>query len=461
MKGKVSVGIIGAGEGASFLMEILKDNPETKIAGIAHRSENRPAIVEAKKLGIELYKDFRDLAEAPDIEILIDVSGSPDVEKYLENDKKSKAQLLPPLGTWLLWRLLEESKTRERETARNLTEQQVLYSAGVMLASAANTRQTLDLIMESALNILDMSAGTLALYTEEESAMTIRASLGFQEDALPIGFEWRLRPGGLTGHILSNNHPTVIEDIEAVTEFETRPLKDIGVRSLIATPLKVTGKIVGILYVDDFRTRKFTPREINILSLLALQAAAAIDKALLLERAELMAVTDGLTKLYNHRFFTRALDKEVRRCQRYSSTMAVLMVDVDHFKNFNDTFGHVQGNVILTTLADILKRSARDTDIVARWGGEEFALILTETPREKAEMVAKRIRKEVEETFFPGADRQPLGKISVSVGVATYPEDSLDSIDIIEKADKSLYRSKEMGRNLVTMYDKKWDVARK
>ncbi|MDH5637087.1 MAG: GGDEF domain-containing protein, partial [Nitrospinota bacterium] len=158
---------------------------------------------------------------------------------------------------------------------------------------------------------------------------------------------------------------------------------------------------------------------------------------------------------------TRALDKEIRRCQRYSSAMAVLMVDVDHFKNFNDTFGHVQGNVILTTLADILKRSARDTDIVARWGGEEFALILTETPREKAEMVAKRIRKEVEETFFPGADRQPLGKISVSVGVATYPEDSLDSIDIIEKADKSLYRSKEMGRNLVTMYDKKWDVARK
>ncbi|MDH5637790.1 MAG: GAF domain-containing protein, partial [Nitrospinota bacterium] len=281
MKGKVKVGIIGAGEGASFLMEILKDNHETRIAGIAYRSENRPAVFEAKKLGIELYKDFRDLVEAPDIEIIIDVSGNPDVEKYLENDKKSKAQLLSPLGTWLLWRLLEESKTRERETARNLTEQQVLYSAGVMLASAANTRQTLDLIMESALNIIDMSAGTLALYTEEESAMTISASLGFSEDALPIGFKWRLRPGGLTGHILSNNHPTVIEDIEAVTDFETQPLLDIGVRSLIATPLKVTGKIVGILYVNDFKTRKFTPREINILSLLALQAAAAIDKALL------------------------------------------------------------------------------------------------------------------------------------------------------------------------------------
>ncbi|MDH5677483.1 MAG: diguanylate cyclase [Nitrospinota bacterium] len=461
MNKKVNVGIIGAGEGASFLMEILKDNHETRIAGIAYRSENRPAIAEAKKRGILLYDDFRKLVESPDIELIINVSGSQEVERYLENDKQSRAQLLPPLGTWIMWRLLEESKTRERETSRNLMEQQVLYSAGVMLASAANTTQTLDLIMESALNIIDMSAGTLALYNEEEGTMQIKASLGFEGKALPMDHEWKLRPGGLTGRILSNNMPTVVEDIDNETEFDTQPLKDIGVRSLIATPLKVTGKIVGILYVDDFKARKVTPREVNILSLLALQAAAAIDKALLLEKAELMAVTDGLTKLYNHRFFTRALEKEIRRCQRYSATMAVLMVDVDHFKNFNDTFGHVQGNVILTTLADILKRSARDTDIVARWGGEEFALILTETPREKAEMVAKRIRKEVEETYFPGADRQPLGKISVSVGVATYPDDSLDSIDIIEKADKSLYRSKEMGRNLVTMYDKKWDMARK
>ncbi|MDH4185121.1 MAG: sensor domain-containing diguanylate cyclase [Nitrospinota bacterium] len=461
MDNAIRVGIIGAGEGAGFLMEILRDHPQAMIAGLAYRTESRPAVAQAKKLGIPVYGDFRQLAESPSVDILIDVSNSPEVESYLKNDIKSAAQILPPLGAWFLWRLLDESKCRETEIARNLAEQQVLYSAGVMLASAANTQQTLDLILESALNIIDMPAGTLALYNEEVGLMQVKASMGFKEEAIPPDYEWKPRPGGLTGHILSNHKPTVIDDIGAVSDFDTKPIVEMGVGSLIATPLKVTGRIVGILYVDGFTPRKFTPREINIISLLALQAAAAIDKAMLLEKAEMMAVTDGLTKLYNHRYFARAMEREVRRCQRYSSQMAVLMVDVDHFKNFNDSYGHVRGNVILTTLADILKRSARDTDVVARWGGEEFAMILTETPREKAEMVSKRIRKEVEETYFPGEEKQPMGKLTISMGVATYPNDSEDPMDLLDKADRALYRSKEMGRNLVTMYDKKWDIGRK
>ncbi|VAX16062.1 hypothetical protein MNBD_NITROSPINAE04-2413, partial [hydrothermal vent metagenome] len=333
----ILVGVIGAGEGASFLLEILKNNPEVRIAGLAYRSENRWAVMEAWSQGIALYSDFRKLIENDDIEMLVDVTGNPAVEDYLREGEKTKSQLLSPLGAMLLWRLLDEQRKMEQEMAKNLAEQEVLYSAGVMLASAANTKQTLDLIMESALSITGMTAGTLALYDEEKGIMQIKASVGLSKVGMPEHYEWELRPGGLTGHILSNSHPTVIADLKNERAFDTSRLEKIGVRSLIATPLKVSGKIVGILYVDDFSPREFSEREQNILSLLALQAAAAIDKAILLEKAEFMAVTDGLTKLYNHRYFVRTLEKEIRRAERYNYSISLCMIDVDYFKNYNDT----------------------------------------------------------------------------------------------------------------------------
>ena len=456
MNKNVTVGIIGAGDGANFLLEMLPENPQIKIAGLAYRTKDRPAVKRAEELGVKLFADFRELAELPEVEIIIDASGSQEVEEYLAR-KKSSSQLLTPLGTWLLWRLVEELKRKERETAQSLAEQQVLYSAGVMLASAANTKQTLDMIMESALSITGMAAGTLALYEEERGVMEIKASLGFKQIRLPETYEWKVRPGGLTGHILSNSRPTVIPDLLKVHDFDTGPLVEMGVRSLIATPLKVSGKIVGILYVDDFRAREFSDREVNILSLLALQAAAAIDKALLLEKAEYMATTDGLTKLYNHRYFVRALEKEVRRADRYGAAVSLCMLDVDHFKKFNDTYGHLQGNVVLTTLSKILRHSARETDIVARYGGEEFAVILTETDPVQARLVADRIRQEVEEAYFPGEEKQPGGKLTVSVGVGTYPTDARDPMELIEKADRALYHSKERGRNAVTSFE---DIAK-
>jgi len=446
----IRVGIIGAGDGASVLLDLLEDSLDAKVVGLAYRSQDRPAVAEAKRQGIELYANYRELVESPDVDFLIDASGAAEVEDYLFNRRKSTSQLLTRLGSWVLWRLVEEHKRRESESARRLEEQEVLYSAGVMLASAASTSQTLELIMESALKITGMSAGTLALYDEERGMMEIKATKGFKKKSLPEKYEWKVRPGGLTGHILSNPRPTVIEDLAKDATFDTGPLDTMEVRSLVATPLKVAGKIMGILYVDDFEPRRFSDREINILNLLGLQAAAAIDKALLLERAEILATTDGLTKLYNHRYFVRALEREIKRADRYGSRISLCMIDVDYFKNFNDTLGHVRGNDVLIALARILRQSARETDIVARYGGEEFAIILTETDSRRAREVAERIREEVEEAYFPGEEQQPGGQLTISIGVATYPSDATSSIGLIETSDRALYHSKNLGRNRVT-----------
>ncbi len=448
---KIRVGILGAGSGASSLLKILSGEKNVDIVGLSYRSSARPAVGYARKMNISTYKDFRKLVESSDVDLLIEATGADTVKDYLDKEKKSTTAVLSGYGAWFLWKMVDEYEQRQEEMTRVLREQEVLYNSGVMLASAANTEQTLELILKSAMNLMNMEAGSLALYDEEKGIMQVKVSLGFNMALMPSDYSWEVRPGGLTGRILSSDRPTAINDLRKVS-FDTEQLKNMGIRSIIAIPLRVERKIVGILYVDGFKPKKFMEREINVMNLLGAQAAAAIDKALLLEKAEIQAMTDELTKLYNHRYFVRSLEKEINRAQRYGQPLSLCMIDVDNFKNFNDTFGHLKGNDVLTKLATILKRTARDSDIVSRYGGEEFAIILTQSDFEKSVSGAERIRHEVEHSEFPGEETQPNGKITVSIGVATYPDDSKNPFELIECADRALYYSKENGRNAVTAY---------
>jgi diguanylate cyclase (GGDEF)-like protein len=451
-KSKIRIGIIGAGDGANNLLDILADYPESKVVGLASRNMKREAVAKAGAMGIKIYEDYRKLAESPGVDMLIDATGAKEVDLYLKRSRKVKAERVSGYSAWFLWKMVAKHKALAQEMARNLGEQETLYNTGIMLASAANTEQTLSLIMQSALGLMRMAAGSVALYDEEHGMMHTKITTGFDVKSAPVNFEWKVRAKGLTNHILSNERPTIIEDLSSETSFDTGPMLKLGIRSLIAVPLKVEGKIMGILYVDDFAPRAFTEREINTLNLLAAQAAAAIDKALLLEKAETLAVTDELTKLYNHRYFLRSLERELKRAKRYSDELTLLMIDVDHFKNYNDTWGHLKGNVVLKTVAEILGHSARESDIVARYGGEEFSIIISQAEEGQVLTVAERIRQEVYNHPFPGEEKQPGGKLTISVGLAIFPLDANESISLIECADLALYRSKALGRNIVTSY---------
>lgn len=452
-KSKIRIGIIGAGDGANNLLDILAGYPDTKVVGLASRNMKRDAVAKALSMGIQIFSDYRELAALPNLDVLIDATGAKEVDQFIKRSKKVKAEKVSGYGEWFLWKMVEKHKTLTLEMARNIGEQEALYNTGIMLASAANTEQTLALIMQSAIGLMNMAAGTLALYDEEHSMMETKVIMGFEKTAIaPVNFEWKVRPMGLTNHILSSERPTVIEDMSEESTFDTAPLLKLGIRSLIAVPLKVEGKIMGILYVDDFTPRKFTEREINTLNLLAAQAAAAIDKAILLDKAETLAVTDELTKLYNHRYFLRTLEKEIKRAKRYGDELTLLMIDVDYFKNYNDTWGHLKGNIVLKTVADILSHSARESDIVARYGGEEFSVIISNAEEGQAAIVAERIRQEVYDHPFPGEEKQPGGKLTISVGLGTFPFDGSEPSSLIECADKALYRSKALGRNIVTAF---------
>ena len=166
-----------------------------------------------------------------------------------------------------------------------------------------------------------------------------------------------------------------------------------------------------------------------------------------------MANRDGLTGLHNHRYFREALELEVARSRRHQRRFAVLFMDVDHFKHYNDNHGHLAGDALLRTVSRLLEERCRSSTLAARYGGEEFVLLVPELDVEGARTFADKIRRTVEEHSFPGQDLQPTGRVTLSLGVAVYPDSGEDSTRLIDHADKALYESKRNGRNLVSVWE--------
>ncbi len=238
--------------------------------------------------------------------------------------------------------------------------------------------------------------------------------------------------------------------------IKTRFIPVIMVTALNEIDSKIKGIEAG---ADDFICKPFNKLELlaRVKSLLRIKR---LNQELQLKIGQLqvahdklkrLAITDGLTGSYNYRFFKEQLNKEIIRAKRHKSHISIVMLDIDYFKNYNDSNGHPAGDDVLKTIANLLKNNIRNIDIAARYGGEEFALILIETDKHAAGIVANKIKRLVENYQFKFEDTQPNGKLTVSMGVATFPEDG-DSFDVlVKKADKRLYQAKDQGRNLVVI----------
>ncbi|MCH8956224.1 diguanylate cyclase [candidate division KSB1 bacterium] len=217
---------------------------------------------------------------------------------------------------------------------------------------------------------------------------------------------------------------------------------------------KVKGMNSG---ADDFLAKPFNKLEllVRVRSLLRIKHLhdELQEKVIELQRTKeelrQLAITDGLTGLYNYRYFKEQLLQELKRAQRHSLNISVVMIDIDHFKQYNDKNGHPAGDVVLKDIARLLRDNIRNIDLAARYGGEEFSLILIETDKPSAKIVSEKIRKLVEDYGFAYESSQPDGKLTISTGVATFPEDGEDFDTLVSKADQRLYRAKEAGRNLI------------
>jgi len=224
-------------------------------------------------------------------------------------------------------------------------------------------------------------------------------------------------------------------------------IKGNGIKSLLCLPIRKKSEIVAILYLENnLSTDAFTPERLELLRVISSQAAISIENARLFE----LARRDGLTELINHRYFQYALQKEIDAAGRNNHKVSLLMLDIDHFKNFNDTYGHQVGDVVLKEVAAVLKKNALDKDLAGRYGGEEFAVIVPLLQEDNTLTLAETIRRETEEISVE--NNGDALKVTISIGMAIFPYDAANSGELIRAADKALYQSKEAGRNRVTLY---------
>lgn len=180
-----------------------------------------------------------------------------------------------------------------------------------------------------------------------------------------------------------------------------------------------------------------------------------------IEELKNLANVDGLTGVYNHRYFHEILKEKIVSCEKDSTPISMIFMDIDYFKNYNDLYGHQSGDEVLKTIGNLLKNAIRKDDIAARYGGEEFALILPDTSEKEAIRVAENIRKIIEETYFEGEENQPNGKITVSIGISVYPDKAKNDVELIKSADDALYRAKFFNKNRIETYTSILDELKK
>ncbi|MBT5469495.1 MAG: GGDEF domain-containing protein [Nitrospina sp.] len=271
--------------------------------------------------------------------------------------------------------------------------------------------------------------------------------------------------------LMSHNHPELQNDLsiyqndspimkEAMTSgrylfeqdfassryFRGRRNKLFQSEFFVSIPLMIENEIIGVLNLNDNEKGFYNVGDLDFALSVSEFVALSISNALLFETVEKLSVTDGLTGLDNHQHMQSLLKNEVIRCQRYASSLSIIMMDIDHFKNVNDTYGHQKGDDILLDFATTMKKFCRSNDVAARYGGEEFILVLPETKVKGAFYIAERIREEMANQTFNHKGKD--FNVTVSCGIAEFDSNLIKSpADIIKVADQALYKAKHEGRN--------------
>ncbi|MBF0532933.1 MAG: sensor domain-containing diguanylate cyclase, partial [Candidatus Omnitrophica bacterium] len=225
-------------------------------------------------------------------------------------------------------------------------------------------------------------------------------------------------------------------------------LQTLRTTELIIMPLKAKDIVNGLIIADNIFTQKnITESDLRIFMMLANQAGLAIENSQLYELVRQKSHTDALTTLWNHGYFQNKLYEEIEKARKNNSYLSLIMLDIDNFKTLNDTYGHQNGDIVLKEMARICKESSRTMDHACRYGGEEFSMILPQTTKEQAYTIAERIRQRIAEYGFTDFSLYETVKISVSIGIAAFPNDADNKQDLISQADRAMYKAKFSGKN--------------
>jgi diguanylate cyclase (GGDEF)-like protein len=374
---------------------------------------------------------------------------------------KSSAKALPePVQPIAKKETTNERQDLEREVQRLRSELEYRSRFADSLQhfleriSCADPVKTYNSIITSSKELLQSERASLMVLDETTNALILKAASGLSaapETVSPV------RVGeGVSGEVIDTGKAVMVTDLRMAGRKPAPAERHYKTNSFISYPITIGGRKVGVLNVTDKSGGgTYDEIDLSLLEIIGPQVALALERAEWQERAtefQLMSITDSLTALPNRRYLEERLAEELNRSKRYDYPMSFLMIDIDDFKAYNDKNGHQAGDLALQITAHCLKGALRVVDVASRYGGEEFCILLPQTAMSEAGVIADRIRDRVSNTHFPHGKSQPLGRVTISVGVSTFTKNVDTPENIIAAADRALYQAKRMGKDRVEFY---------
>jgi diguanylate cyclase (GGDEF)-like protein len=323
---------------------------------------------------------------------------------------------------------------------RRNADLELLYESVKDLSSTLSVELVLKRLLDRTLKHLEAEIGSILLLGDDDQ-LRVMMSQGLPQE---IAERTEMKIGeGISGHVALHGESLIVEDVEAHPAFRRRNRERYYTSTLISAPLVRNGVLLGVININNKTNRQpFEPHDLRLLEAIAAHAAVSLGNARKYEDTLRLSQIDGLTGLANHGYFYKTLERELERARRYERGLALAMIDIDYFKQYNDRNGHRAGDQALVAVARIIGDRSRAHDVVARYGGEEFAIILPETTLEGAHTFGDKLRIAIEGISLDGGD--PL---TISVGVATFGMNITATSQLVDAADAELYRAKSMGRN--------------
>lgn len=479
---KIKIALLGGGNRAAKLLSLFCELDDVEVVALADGDTIGPGMAQATKHDIPTLHNCHEL-ETLDVDVIIEATSNSEMHACLSRCRPARAEIISEQSALLMWRLLEAGKRgrehekllsqlsevydqisqREqelkknrahmeranRELERGLAETFFIHEFFKALTSfSSSVEDTANLIADGGNGILGVELSCVYLL-ENETHLRLK---GFQgrtreefKETITIGEE-------LVGRCAQNQRLISNQDPDDPGPLAGFLVDEHVLKTQAAVPLMVRNKLLGVLAIGQTTDRLFTERELSRTESIGHMSSLAMQNAISNSALERLSVTDRLTELYNHGYFQHRLEEEISLAKRKNLQLALVMLDIDHFKDFNDNFGHPKGDQVLKRVGAILTEISRAEDTVARYGGEEFVIVLPGTGKRDAAALAERIRVKVASEAFAGDRSHPLVRKTVSIGVAAFPEDARVQADLIDKADKALYQAKRSGRNQVIVF---------
>ncbi|MEW5979192.1 MAG: sensor domain-containing diguanylate cyclase [Acidobacteriota bacterium] len=333
-----------------------------------------------------------------------------------------------------------------KELEKKVEELSIFHQVGKALTSTLDLQEVLTLIMGKISELLRPSTWSLLLTDERNQELHFQIAIG--KKPAPVK-DLKIKIGeGLAGWVAQTGEIAIVKDVRQDPRFspDVDGLMHQQIRSVVCVPLKSKERTLGVIELINCFDESFPQEDLSMLTSLADYAAIAIENAMYVKRIQELTITDDCTNLYNSRYFNYMLDAELSRSKRYNYHFALVFFDLDRFKMVNDTHGHLCGSRMLREIGDLIKAHLRDIDTAYRYGGDEFIILLPQTNKENAVLVARRLCTLLSRTSIRIEDGLTIN-VTASFGVACFPTDATTKVELVRLADQAMYRVKNRTRN--------------